>query len=67
MGILPVVTVPRDVRPVFRSKKARSQRPLLHAIRINRGAENREGAKSAKTDAKKCGEVPPQMNADEHR
>jgi hypothetical protein len=50
-----MVTVPRDVRPVLRPKKARAQQPVLCAAGMNRGAENREAAKNAKTDAKKCG------------
>jgi hypothetical protein len=37
----------------------------LQAQRGNLGAENREAAKSAKTDAKKCtGRVSPQMDTD---
>jgi hypothetical protein len=54
MGILPMVAVLLDVRPVLRSKKARAQRPLLRAVGMNHGAENREAAKNAKTNAKKC-------------
>jgi hypothetical protein len=42
MGILPMVAVLRDVRSVLRSKKARAQRPLLRAVGMNRGADNRE-------------------------
>jgi hypothetical protein len=51
----------------YSGRRKQERRDLLQAIGIDRGAENREGATCAKTDAKKCGEVPPQMNADEHR
>jgi hypothetical protein len=34
---------------------------------MNRGAENREAAKGAKTDAKECRKAEPQMHADGKR
>jgi hypothetical protein len=47
-----------------RRKPERSD--LFRAVSRSRGAENREAAKSAKTDAKKGGEVSPKMDKDEH-
>ncbi|MDB5174959.1 MAG: hypothetical protein JWN51_3732 [Phycisphaerales bacterium] len=51
MGILPMVSVLRDVRSVFGSKKARAQR--LSASMKCRDADDREAAKGAKADAKR--------------